>query len=207
MKILSAEQIRAIDERTISEEGIFSYDLMERAANAFYEWFLINYPDQTLLISVISGVGNNGGDGLIIAKLLKSVGYKVKVYIVEYSTRYSDDCIHNINRLISENISFEKLTTQDSLPDFHDYDLLIDSIFGTGLNREPDGIAYDIIQKMNDSDKPIISVDVPSGLFLEKKTTFAVRANETVTFQIPKLALFLPENYIFTGNVNIKVHL
>lgn len=203
MKILSAEQIRAIDERTISEEGIFSYDLMERAANAFYEWFLINYPDQTLLISVISGVGNNGGDGLIIAKLLKSVGYKVKVYIVEYSTRYSDDCIHNINRLISENISFEKLTTQDSLPDFHDYDLLIDSIFGTGLNREPDGIAYDIIQKMNDSDKPIISVDVPSGLFLEKKTTFAVRANETVTFQIPKLALFLPENYIFTGNVNI----
>ncbi|MDD4399477.1 MAG: NAD(P)H-hydrate epimerase, partial [Dysgonamonadaceae bacterium] len=72
MKILSAEQIRAIDERTISEEGIFSYDLMERAANAFYEWFIINYPDQMLSISVISGVGNNGGDGLVIARLLKS---------------------------------------------------------------------------------------------------------------------------------------
>jgi len=202
MKILSAEQIRNIDGKTISEEGISSLELMEKAAFAFYEWFIKKYPDQSILVSIIAGVGNNGGDGLVIARLLNTAGYRVKVFIVEYSDRYANDCIQNLNRLVLDNVPFEKLSTQNTLPVLRDYDLLIDAIFGTGLNREPDGITYELIQIMNDSGKPVLSVDVPSGLFLDKKTTFAVKASETVTFQIPKLALFLPENYIFTGNVN-----
>ena len=203
MKILSAEQIRNVDKSTIVEEEISSLTLMTRASSAFYEWFVNNYNLRSLSILVISGVGNNGGDGLVVAQQLAKAGYKVKVLIVEYSDNYSTDFIHNLDCVKAANIPLTILKLNDDLPELKDYDILIDAIFGTGLNRTPEGIATKVIQKMNVSGKPIISVDVPSGLFLDNKTTFAVKATETVTFQIPKLALFLPENSVFTGNVHI----
>ncbi len=89
----------------------------------------------------------------------------------------------------------------NDFPALDEYDLLIDGIFGTGLNREVSGLARDVIKRMNESGKRIISIDVPSGLFLDRETDFAVEASETVTFQIPKLALYLPGNQCFCGEV------
>lgn len=203
MKILTSEQIREIDAKTISHDDISSLQLMKRAATAFYDWFTDKYTDKDGLTLVVAGVGNNGGDGLVVARLLHKAGYNVSVCIVEYSERYTEDCAHNVRRVKAENIPYKKITLTEEIPDFTKYDILIDGLFGTGLSREVTGIAAEVIQRMNDSGKIIIGIDVPSGLFLDRKTTFAVQATETVTFQIPKLALFLPDNYRFSGNVDI----
>lgn len=203
MKILSAGQIREIDAKTIQYEGISSLELMKRAAVAFYDWFIKKYPDKNISIIILSGVGNNGGDGLMVARMLHKAGYRVYTYVVEYSKKYTEDCAHNVRRVKAANIPFKRITTKEEIPDFSKYDILIDALFGTGLSREITGIAAEVIQKMNESGKTIVSIDLPSGLFLDKKTTFAVEADETVTFQIPKLALYLPDNYRFVGNVTI----
>lgn len=206
MKILSAGQIREIDARTMVYEGISSLELMERAANAFYEWFIGKFSDKRMSILVVSGTGNNGGDGLVVARLLAKAGYFVKVWIVEYSKNYSEDCAHNLRRAKAENIPLSYILSEEEIPGLSDYDVIIDAMFGTGLSREITDVAREIILRMNESRKTIVSIDVPSGLFADKRTTFAVEATETVTFQIPKIALYLPGNYQFTGSVSV-VHI
>lgn len=203
MKILTSEQIRNVDAETIKRESISSLELMMRASTAFYHWFIDKYSSKNTSVLIFSGVGNNGGDGLVIARLLHKSGYNVKVCVVEYSGRYTEDCAHNIRRVKAENISFSKITNENQIPDIRKYDVVIDAIFGTGLSRDISGIAETVIKRINESGKTVLSIDVPSGLFMEKETVFAVKATETVTFQIPKLALFLPENHIYTGSVTI----
>ncbi len=203
MKILTSEQIRRIDAETIKREGIPSLELMKRAATAFYNRFTERFPDKNISVLIFSGVGNNGGDGLVIARLLHKSGYSLKVCVVEYSDQYSEDCAHNLRRVKAENIAYCKIKAEKDIPDMDRYDVVIDGIFGTGLSREVSGIAAQVIGRINESEKPVISIDVPSGLFLERKTSFAVQATETITFQIPKLALYLPENRDFTGDVRI----
>ena len=203
MKILTSEQIRRIDAETIKREGIPSLELMKRAATAFYNRFTKRFPDRGISVLIFSGVGNNGGDGLAVARMLSKSGYSVKVCVVEYSDHYSEDCAHNLRRVKAENIAYSRIREEKDIPDPDRHDVVIDGIFGTGLSREVTGIAALVIGRINGSRKPVISIDVPSGLFLERRTSFAVRASETITFQIPKLALYLPENKDFTGDVRI----
>ena len=203
MKILSAEQIREIDAKTVTYEAVSSLELMKRAAKAFYYWFIEKYQDKQASILILSGTGNNGGDGIVVARLLSSSGYSVKVCNVEYSKERSEDCAHNIRRAKAENVPLLFVSKAEEIPDFSDYAILIDALFGTGLNRDVSGIAHDVILRMNESGKTIISIDVPSGLFMDKHTDFAVQAAHTVTFQIPKAALFLPDNAPFTGEVTL----
>lgn len=203
MKILTAGQIREVDAKTIAYENISSLELMKRASKAFIDWFTTLYTDKNRLISIFSGTGNNGGDGLVVARMLHKSGYRVRVFIVEYSQHYSEDCAHNVRRAKMENIFIQKITTSADIPDLSDYDIIIDAIFGTGLNREVTEISREVIEIINKSGKKIISIDVPSGLLMDKKTNFAVQAMETVTMQIPKLALYLPDNENFIGNVHL----
>ena len=218
MKILSSEQIRIVDAETIKREGISSLELMKRAATAFCDWFTKKYTNKYSLIVIFSGVGNNGGDGLVIARILNKLGYNVDVFIVEYKDSYSDDCAHNLRRIKAEKIHCKKILNKIDIPSLEKYDIVIDGIFGIGLSKEVSGIAADVIEVINKfsiinrgyselgyskAHKSVISIDVPSGLFLDRKTDFAVKANETVSFQIPKLALYLRDNYLFVGNVTI----
>ncbi len=208
MKILSSWQIRKIDADTILQEGISSLELMKRAATAFYTWLTERYQNKSASILLFAGVGNNGGDALVVARLLHKAGYNVEVCLVEYGKNYSEDCAHNVRRIRAENISLQIISNEKEIPDMHRYDLLIDGLFGTGLSRNVSGIAAAVIQAINKSGKRVISIDVPSGLFLDRKTELAVQATETVTFQIPKLALYLPDNYTYTGNVtNVPIGL
>lgn len=203
MKILTSEQIRKIDAETVAREGISSLELMKRAATAFYHFFTEKYTNKNSSVAIFAGVGNNGGDALVVARLLHKSGYSVKAYMVEFSNRYTEDCAHNIRRVKAENIPYKKIFNKEDIPDLSLFDVLVDGIFGTGLSREVSGIAAGVISRINESRKEVVSIDVPSGLFPDRKTEFAVRAAETVTFQIPKLALYLPENAGFTGNVRI----
>ncbi len=203
MKILTSEQIRKVDAETIRREGITSLELMKRASLAFFDWFTEKHSDKNLSVIVFAGVGNNGGDALVVARMLSNAGYRVGVCVVEYSSSYSEDCAHNLRRIKADNISYKIVSDETRLPDISVYDIVVDGIFGTGLSREVTGIAAAAINKINESGKPVVSIDVPSGLFIERNTTFAVKAADTVTLQIPKLALFLPENSSFTGDVSI----
>lgn len=203
MKILTSEQIRRIDLETIEREGISSLELMKRAATAFYSFFIDQFPNKNWVVAIFAGIGNNGGDALVVARLLSKAGYSVKVFVVEYGNRYSEDCAHNIRRVKAEKIPFQTIMQTSEIPDLSSFDIIIDGLFGTGLSRKVDGIAADVIQCINDAQRTVVSIDVPSGLFSDKKTDFAVKATCTVTFQIPKLSLYLPGNSMFTGAVRV----
>jgi hydroxyethylthiazole kinase-like uncharacterized protein yjeF len=218
MKILSSEQIRIVDTETIRREGISSLELMRSAATAFCNWFTKAHSNKLSSIVIFSGTGNNGGDGLVIARILHKLGYNIEVFIVEYNDSYSDDCAHNIRRIKAEKISYKKIQNKKDIPSLEKFDIVIDGIFGIGLSREVSGIAAEVIKEINKFslvisgnseftsskiNKSVISIDVPSGLFLDRKTDFAVRAKETITFHTPKIAFYLPDNYIFVGNVTV----
>lgn len=201
LKILTAEQIRALDAHTIKHEPITSIDLMERAAQSFVSWFC-RQVDVMETIGVVCGTGNNGGDGLTIARLLLAYNYKVKIWIVRGETKESADFTVNFNRIATK-IQVNDINNQEelSLVDFTDCDVLIDAIFGTGLARKVEGLHESAIKKMNEATAFKIAVDVPSGLQIDKPSVGTIfKADFTLTFQLPKLAFLLPENFQYVGN-------
>lgn len=203
MKILDAAQIREIDRKTVKYEGITSLQLMEKAAVAFCRWFQSTFPFPQKDILIVCGTGNNGGDGLAVARILHTAGYKVSVWMVVHGSSFSDDCRSNYEAVTHLNIPVCVVDDENHIPDIQRGTILIDAIFGTGLSRNPDERTRKIISMLNASQNRIVSIDVPSGLFLNKKTDFAIHATDTVTFEIPKLALLLPENYDFVGKLHI----
>ena len=203
MKILSAEQIRKVDAQTLVYNNITSHELMNMASEAIYQWFLKTHIKSNQTISIFCGVGNNGGDGVCLAGKLHTAGVKAHVYVVEYSTRYSSDFEYYLNKVKQLGVSVSVITSIEQFPALESTSVIIDAIFGTGLNREITGLAGQVINKINQSNKHTVSIDVPSGLMMDKETKFAVMANETTTLQIPKLALFLPDNHKFAGDIYI----
>ena len=203
MKILSAKSIRTVDAKTIEYNHIRSHELMEMAASAFFYYFLSKYDIKDNTVALFCGTGNNGGDGIAVARMMHTVGYAVRLFIIETSDKYSDDCAINVDRAVKAGVDVTKITSVDQLPNLNDITVIIDAIFGTGLSRELLGLAKDVIEKINEIQKIVVSIDIPSGLFMHQPTSLAIRANETVTFQIPKLALFLPLNHQFVGNLSM----
>ncbi len=197
MKILSADQIKAGDAYTIREESIASIELMERASKAFVNWFIEHY-DATRKVGIVCGTGNNGGDGLAIARLLSDWNYQVKVWIVRGGIKESPDFITNLKRL--EKMSIQEITTSADCELFSDRDILIDAIFGTGLSRPVEGIYAKVIDCLNRSKAIKLAVDIPSGLRVDQHSEGEIfKANHTVSFQNPKLAFLMPENQQFVG--------
>ncbi len=195
LKILNTAQIRDLDAYTIRNQPIASIDLMEQACDAFVQWFADHF-DTSKKVGVICGTGNNGGDGLGIARILTDWGFDVKVWIVKGGTSASEDFTSNLDRLKS------RIKPEDySLSaDWMDREVLIDAIFGSGLSRPAEGIYAEAIDRINATAAVRVAVDIPSGLMADQRSTGAiVKARYTVTFQLPKLAFFMPENHPFVG--------
>lgn len=199
MKILSSEQIRAADQATIKNEPVSSLQLMERAATTFTEWFRTQYTAGKPL-AVVCGKGNNGGDGLVFARLISAWGFHCVVYIIQWSPKGSPDFEANLFRLKTETQVQIKDITEDSIPDFSAYEILVDAIFGTGLNRPVEGLAAKVIEAMNESPAKICAIDLPSGLQAEKPAEGdVIHAEKTFSFELPKLAFFISENAAYIG--------
>jgi hydroxyethylthiazole kinase-like uncharacterized protein yjeF len=198
MKILTAAQIHALDLYTQETESITSLELMERAANAFVAWFTKHTSFQKE-VWVFCGRGNNGGDGLAIARLLINRGYKVKPFIVKTGS-LTPDCETNLKRL-SELVSVESITQAEEIIHIPRHVLIIDALLGSGLNREVSGIFAALIDRINASEAIVYAVDVPSGLYSDYPAKHAsiITADHTITFQVPKLMLFLADHEAFTG--------
>jgi ADP-dependent NAD(P)H-hydrate dehydratase / NAD(P)H-hydrate epimerase len=200
MQILTAEQIREWDHYTIQHEPISSIDLMERAASKCVEWLLsnklLNHP-----YTIYCGKGNNGGDGLAIARMLAEKNVRVKCYILELGHKGSEDFQANLARLHNSEVEIIYIQSAAQLYPLEDNQVIIDAIFGSGLNRKPDGIIADLIRHINQSLKPVVAIDIPSGMFAgcSSKGNEVVRARFTLSFQCYKPAFLLPENEDFLG--------
>ncbi|MDQ4141025.1 MAG: NAD(P)H-hydrate dehydratase [Bacteroidota bacterium] len=206
MKILTAAQTRAADAFTIEQENIPSLALMERAAQAFVGWFENKFPAsvrQSILI--FCGPGNNGGDGLAIARLLHQHHHHVQVFILPTSRSYSPDFTANLERL-PEEITKTYLEHEADLLEISDKNVVIDALFGTGLNRPLDGLVTELIKQVNNSLATVVAVDMPSGLFTDTPnatTDSIIQADFTLSFELPKLAFLLPGNAKYVGNWTI----
>jgi ADP-dependent NAD(P)H-hydrate dehydratase / NAD(P)H-hydrate epimerase len=198
MKILTARQTAELDYYTIKNEPVSAIDLMERAALAFTMWFTANYPD-SLKTFIFCGPGNNGGDGLAIARLLIKRKYDLAVYVIK-SEKYSRDFMLNKERL-EELCAIQYIAAPADVPLISSSEVIIDAIFGSGLNKKPEGIFEECINAINKSNAEVISVDIASGLYADKVSegTVIIEPEFTISFQLPKLAFLLPQNEKYTG--------
>lgn len=203
MKIFSAAQIRDWDQFTIQQEPVASIDLMERAAAKCAAWIDRNITAGKE-ISIFCGPGNNGGDGLVTARLLMKEKRKLRLYILE-SNQYSRDFSINLERLATVSLEAHYLRTPADFPEVDSGHVIIDALYGSGLNRPLDGIAAQLVAHLNQSGSTILSIDIASGLFADKSSRGnpVIRPAHTLTFQAYKLAFLLPENEDYTGELTV----
>ncbi len=207
MKIFLRDQIRQIDEYTIQNEPVQSAQLMERAAARMFDWFIERFSPSAPVI-VFAGTGNNGGDGLALARMLYGKGYKVEVYFAGPIENASPDWNVNRNRLEKETkIILTSISDTSQIPAIPGESVIIDALFGSGLSRPLTGIAAEIIRKINASGCNVISIDIPSGLFCEDNAgndvECIIKASYTLSLQFPKLSFMFPENEKFSGSWHV----
>jgi ADP-dependent NAD(P)H-hydrate dehydratase / NAD(P)H-hydrate epimerase len=205
MKILTAAQIREWDQYTMQDEPIVSIDLMERAAKTCFKWL----DENGWLVhgfTVFCGKGNNGGDGLAIARMLAERGCAVTVHILEFGHLGTEDFQINLARLhqfpdvkiffIQDESNFHPL-----IPDY----VVIDALYGSGLSRPLEGINAKLVEHINSSGCTVIAIDVPSGMSVDISSfdNTIIKANYTLSFQCYKIAFLFPENAVYTGNLVI----
>ena len=199
MKILSIEQIRQADQYTIQNEPIASVDLMERAATQVYEW-LITRIGKDDKIAIFCGMGNNGGDGFVVARLLMEKGYDTEVYMVWYSEKMSPDCEVNYQRA-----TIHQIRSDADFPKLEPNSIIIDALFGSGLNRAITGLTAELIEYLNRQQAIRVSIDIASGLFADTPSPAGAifKPDYTLTFQQPKLAFMMPENDPYVGQLEV----
>lgn len=197
MKIFTGKQIQEADRYTIENEPISSIDLMERASNRIAEWILNNIGKDHPLLFLI-GKGNNGGDGLAVARMLFHSGYNCSIYQVFDKEQLSEECKYNLERLPSDirYIDLDSITPET---------ILIDSLLGTGVKGELREPLVSIIEAVNKLSNKVISIDLPSGMISEygNEKQKIIRTDITLTLQFPKLAMLLPEAGEYCGKIEI----
>jgi len=203
IKIPDIAQIREADRYTIAHEPISSANLMERAAGLCFEWIREKIPDTKQKFVVFAGSGNNGGDGLVIARMLHDSGYSVDVSLIHLSDNLSPDCKLNLDRL-KKKLKVNIIENAGDIPGFSSDSIIIDALLGSGISRAPEGISLSVIKKINTVKNTVISIDLPSGLLSDESSTNhsgkIVKATVTLTIGAPKLALFMPENGTYCGD-------
>ena len=210
MKIPTARQFKELDTATIKAEEITSLNLMERASTQVTHFICNQYTDKNRPVVVFAGPAGNGGDGLAVARQLVVRGYaNVQVFLFNTGHTLSEDCKANAERLQSEcpNATFTEVTQQFEAPQFDQRPVIVDALFGTGLNKPLSGGFAALVQFINACTPDIVAIDVPSGLMCEDNTlnshSAIVKARHTVTFQLPKLAMLLADNQEYVGQLHI----
>jgi NAD(P)H-hydrate epimerase len=205
-KLFETSKIKEIDEYTIANEPIEPVDLVERAAAVFVNEFCRRYASHRNRVYVFAGQGNNGADALAVSRMLTERGYDVFTYLINPSDRLSPECEENRRRIKEGDCErFTEIVsgTKFSPPVFEPQDVIIDGLFGSGLNRPLEGGFAKIIDYINHSESTVVSIDVPSGLFGEdnkdNSLQYVIQADLTLTFEFPKLSFLLPENADFVG--------
>lgn len=206
--ILSSDQIKQTDQFTIANEPVTSFDLMQRAADACTNWICDSYPDKEISFHILCGPGNNGGDGLAIARGLLKAHYAVSISLIRFSDHQSSDFEQNLSLINNLNgISVDSIDGNNYNTFKTSADIIIDSMLGSGLNAAPKSWLASFIQILNGLNRNIIAIDIPSGLFADlsscQHSNAIIKAKHTLTFQLPKLAELLADNEEFVGQFHI----
>lgn len=207
-KFFRQQVIPQLDKATIAREPISSVDLMERAAWQVRSWIIKNCQNQEIII--FAGPGNNGGDGLAVARMLydfynETENRSIRVYTYSgHNGNRSADCETNLHRLADVNI---EVVENDFSPNIMPNSLIVDALFGTGLSRPVEGDLANVISQINASNCEVLSIDIPSGLgdedsYAESEQRSIVHARWTISFQFPKLFMMLPELAKYAGKVS-----
>ncbi|KAF0144373.1 MAG: YjeF family protein [Nitrospirae bacterium] len=202
MKVVTAEEMREIDRKTMRNYGISGSVLMERAGLAVAGKIKELFEKQKVI--VLSGGGNNGGDGIVVARNLSEWGWNVKVILLSKENKLSRDCLEQYRIAKKTGVPIE-FRTEITGKDTHSA-IIVDAIFGTGLSKDITGKIADVISFLNNSESPIVSVDIPSGISSDTGQVMgeAVSADYTVTFGLPKRGHFLYPGAEYTGKLFIE---
>ncbi|MCU0641407.1 MAG: NAD(P)H-hydrate epimerase [Candidatus Margulisbacteria bacterium] len=210
-KLLTVKQARAFDKFAQEKLGIPALILMENAGRGVAEESARMVGGSKgyaggLVVSIVCGTGNNGGDGFVAARHLINAGAKVKVYVVGLKAKLKNDPKLNLNILLKMKQKVKWVKSGKDLIGLNRATLLIDALFGIGLNSPVTGLYRQVIAALNNARVPIVSVDVPSGLDAEtgKILGLAVRAKKTVTFVAPKKGCFLADGPRQCGRIIVK---
>lgn len=208
MEILSANQLREWDQYTIKNEPITSIDLMERAASKCAKWFVDREKDyKSKHFFIFCGIGNNGGDGLVLARLLAQKGFKIQCVPVYFSSKTSADFKTNYERLQNTDVTIKKVHSAKDFPEISNKNtIIVDALLGTGIDRPSEGLVKETINYINRVNTAVIAIDVPSGLYCDAPNNSKdaiIFSSCTLSFQRPKLSFFLPPNQRFVGKLEI----
>jgi len=209
VKVVTAQEMQALDRKAIEECGIPSLQLMERAGEGVvYALEQAHGPLRGKTVSIVVGKGNNGGDGLVVGRLLMKRGAIVRVHLLTDPTRLTGDALTNFTRYRDLGGTFvapPPSSPAHILQSLEESELVVDAIFGTGLGKPIEGMFAEIIASMNQSRRPIVAIDVPSGLSGDSGAVLgsAIRATQTVTLALPKRGLFLDQGITHTGEIVI----
>src|SRR5690606_5961146 len=207
MKIFSAEQLYEADKTTVEKQEINSEALMERAGTQIFQWLHQRLNGAPVQIRIFCGIGDNGGDGLVVGRLLLEHGYNVIAYVVNCSDNRSNNFLLSYDKIKNVTKKWPVLMKgEDDFPEIKNEDIIVDAIFGIGLNRCPGGWVKNLIQYLNESKAFKLSIDIPSGLYSHSPLEdfdAILKANHTLTFQAPKLSFFLPETAPFVSSFDV----
>lgn len=196
MKILFTEQTKQVYQQTIRKQRITRRKLMERASKQVFLWLQQNI-DLAKKIVIYAGVGNNGSDGLAVAKLLVKAKYHVEVHIVNFNEEPTDDFLKSLGALVrTKKVKIKDLYSCSEIPSVDSESVIVDAIFGMGFNRYVPEWVQCIFQKINQSGAYVVSIDIPSGFYTDKipmEDEVFIQSNVVLTFQTPKLIFFLPQ--------------
>ncbi len=198
MKLFTTAQIALLDRYTIEKEPISDIDLMERASVQMAYWIMKKF-NANYKIAVFAGPGNNGGDAIVVARLLAGQNYEIRLFIPELGKGLSASAAINLKRLEEQGlVKISRLLETDFLPDLSSFNLLIDGLYGSGLTRPLSGFSSILVRYINNSGLKIIAIDIPSGLMGEDNSQnnydSIIKADYTLTLQFPKLSFFFKEN-------------
>jgi len=210
MKVVTAGEMRNIDSQTINEIGIPGIVLMENAGLAVVNVIERDFPLSTFRnVAIFAGKGNNGGDGLVIARYLAHKGYDVTIYLLAEPEKFSGDALTNLKIAQNIGLNIDYILSDEQLNEkkgnILQNDIIVDAIFGTGLSGPVRGFASNVIDYLNSTKIPIIAVDLPSGLDSDtgKVEGSCIKAKITVTMALPKRGLLLYPGANFVGKLNI----
>ena len=198
MKILPIDKVREADAYTIKYEPVDSIDLMERAAKACVKWMTENFL-MTDRVKIFCGLGNNGGDGLAIARLLAKKDYRIEVFVIRYAEKTSPDFDTNLDNLsYQKKVKINEINSINDLPESLDCEWIVDAIFGSGLSKPVSGFAGEVIAFINRQQAKVVAIDIPSGLFADESSIDSggaiVEAEITLSFEFAKKAFLFAEN-------------
>jgi NAD(P)H-hydrate epimerase len=207
MKIFTSVQIHELDNYTIEHEPIESIDLMERAAKALTRVITTRWGMEVPIV-VFAGPGNNGGDALAVARMLLERGYDVQTFLFNITGHLSPDCEENKKRLTEKkNKQFTEVTQEFDPPQLEKGMVVVDGLFGSGLNKPLNGGFASLVKYINASPAEVVSIDMPSGLMTEDNTynvrANIVRATLTLTLGQKKLSMLFTENQPFIGELQV----